>query len=54
MNPKGQLVPQSNIQPEFNPQTVGSKGVRINLPRKKIPIASGVFQRNASACEAFN
>ena len=30
MNPKGPLVPQYNIHPESNPQTVGSKGVQIN------------------------
>ena len=53
MNPEGPAVPQSNVLPEFNPQTVGSKGVRINLPQKKDPIASGVFSHNASACEAL-
>ena len=38
MNPKGPFVPQSNIQPEFNTQTVGSKGVQINSPQKeKLP-----------------
>ena len=48
MNPEGPLVAQSNILPEFNFQTVGSKGVRVNLPQKN-QIASGVFVRNASA-----
>ena len=52
MNPKGWLVPQSNIQPEFNAQTVGSKGVQITSPQKN-PIASRFFSRNASHCEAL-
>ena len=53
MNPEGPLVPQSNIHPEFNPQTVGSKGVQIDLPQKKIRLPPDFFSRNASACEAL-
>ena len=53
MNLKGPIVPQSNIIPEFNPQTVGSKRVQINLPRKKIGLPPDFFSRNASACEAL-
>ena len=53
MNPGGLLVPQSNIQPEFNTQPVGSKEVRIHAPQKEDLIASGFFSRNASAYEAL-
>ena len=43
MNPEGLLVPQSTIHPEFNPQTVRSKGVRINSPRKKFGLPPEFF-----------
>ena len=52
MNPKGPLVPQSNILLEFNTQTVGSKGVRNNASQKEIRLPPD-FSRNAFACEAL-
>ena len=54
MNPEGPRVPQSNIQPGFNTQTVGPKGVQISSPQKKIQLPPEFFSRNASACEAFH
>ena len=42
MNPKGPAVTQPLVLTEFNSQTVGSKGVRINSPQKNL-IASGAF-----------
>ena len=43
MDREDPLVPQSNIHPEFNPQTVGSKGDQINSPRKKIRLPLEFF-----------
>ena len=53
MYPEDLPVPQSNIQPGFDTQTVGSKGVRINLSRKKIRLPQEFFSRNASPCKAL-
>ena len=40
---EGPLVLQSNIHTAFNPQTVGSKWVRVNSPRKKIRLSPVFF-----------
>ena len=53
MNLKGPVVSQSNIFPEFYPQTVGSKGVQLNSLQKKIRLLPEFFSRDTSACEVL-